>query len=280
MLDVSIIILSYNTKSLTLACINSITKQYKDELQKGKFEIIVVDNASMDSTVSSIRGKSAARIIENKENYGFSKGSNAGAKQAKGRYLFFLNSDTQIENDGLIGMVNFLDTHKNVGILGGGLEAGRFYNILTVFIMLLGGERLGLGRFSPKKEMPVDWVSGASFMILKDTFMRLGGFDERLFMYMEDMELCFRALKQGLLTYYYPYIAITHKKLASSNRAFAILHIYTGLLYFFKKYNSFWQYCILNILLRIKAIIAILLGIITQNDYLKNTYKKALFLPL
>lgn len=288
----SIIILSFNTKTLTIKCLQSLIRRYKKELENKEFEIIVVDNGSSDNTVATIqqfnhrlsgipqwRDNSTInkiKVIKNEKNYGFSKGNNIGAEEAKGRYLFFLNSDTQIKDKGLLGMVNFLDSHKNIGILGGGLEAGKFYNLFNVFLMLIGGERLGLDRFSPKKEAPVDWVSGASFMIRKDLFSKLGGFDENLFMYMEDVEICFRAKKRGALTYFYPKLAIVHKRQGSGNREFAILNIYKGLLYFYKKHSSPMQYLIVKSLLTIKAYIAIAIGEILENRNLASTYRKAI----
>ena len=101
-MELSIIILSYNTKDLTINCLNSIVEQYKQELDKDRFEIIVVDNASSDDSLAAIlRLKSKIsnlKLIESKENLGFSKGCNLGAENAKGEYLLFLNSDTEIKD--------------------------------------------------------------------------------------------------------------------------------------------------------------------------------------
>lgn len=295
MMILSIVILSYNTKRLTIRCIESISGQYKKQLENGEFEILVVDNASSDGSIESIKSSESIKgikrfqLIENRENYGFSKGNNIGAKHAKGRYIFFLNSDTTIENGGLAGMVGFLDTHKNVGVLGGRLvnvdgtnqvSAGSFYTIPKVIAMLLGGKRLGFLRFNPKQLQMVDWVVGASMMVRKDLFEKFGGFDEQFFMYVEDMELCFRAKKMGFLTYFYPEILICHRELGSSNRAFAIIHIYKGLLHFYKKHTDYIQYTLVKLLLAAKALIAIAVGILTRNAYLRSTYRKALSLTL
>jgi len=295
MVQLSIIVLSFNTKKLTLACIDSILKHYKKQLEDSVFEIIVVDNNSSDDTVATINkqlitnNKKYFKIITNKENFGFAKGNNIGAKQARGKYLFFLNSDTQVEDSGLVEMVDFLDKHKNVGVCGAKLinadkttqpSAGKFYNIIPLVLVLVGTERLGFVRFSPVDISQVDWISGGAMMVQGDLFKRLSGFDENFFMYMEDMELCYRAKKLGADTYFYPNISIVHKELGSSNRTFAILSIYKGLLYFYKKHKSSWEYIIVSGLLKAKAFVAIFLGIITQNGYLKNTYKKALALSL
>lgn len=292
MTKLSIIILSYNTKELIKACIESIGKQYKKELENGEFEIIVVDNASTDaveSVISNLKKQiSNLTLVRNKENFGFSKGNNIGATYAKGEYLFFLNSDTSLKDKGLLGMMMFLDTNREIGILGARLthtdgtpqaSAGVFYNLFQVFLMLIGGERMGLLRNSPKEVAKVDWVSGAAMMVKKQVFEKLGGFDEAFFMYVEDMELCFRAKKQGVLTYFYPNATVVHKELGSSNRSFAVVSIYKGLLYFYKKHTSYIEYLLVKLLLLAKASIAIAIGVCTNNTYLVSTYKKAIALP-
>lgn len=294
-MKLSIIIVSYNTKELTKACIMSVVGQYKKQLMDGEFEIIVVDNASSDNTVATVNkqllthNKKYLRMIQNKKNYGFSKGNNIGAKKTRGKYLMFLNSDTKVLDKGLLRMMDFLERHERIGILGGRLQnkngssqasAGNFYNLINVFFMLLGGERLGLLKFSLQKITKVDWVSGGAMMVRRNVFERLRGFDEAFFMYVEDMEFCFRAKKLGLLTYFYPNVTIVHKELGSSNRSFAIISIYKGLLYFYKKHKNSIQYTVVKLLLMAKACIAIVVGMFTNNTYLTSTYRKTLSLSL
>lgn len=286
---VSIIILSYNTKELLRECLKSLYKNIKGV----DLEVIVVDNASTDGSVEEIQKlkvnsqnySSKVKIIQNDKNYGFSKGNNIGARAARGEYLLFLNSDTEVRDNGLLGMLEFLKTHPTGGILGGGLRnsdgslqksAGVFYNLFNLFLMLFGGERIGMLRKSPSRIMQVDWVSGAFIMMRQKLFEKLKGFDENFFMYMEDMEICFRAKKLGFGTYFYPSVNVLHKELGSSNRAFAILHIYEGLLYFYKKHKSEFEYQLLRGLLLVKALFMILLGSIARNTYLISTYKRAL----
>ncbi len=284
MIKLSIVTLSYNTKDLTLKCLESVRDQYKKELGKKELEIIVVDNASADGSVESIKYKNI-KIIENKENVGFARGCNIGAKAAGGKYILFLNSDTQVLDKGFISMIDFLDKNPKVAILGGKLEnndgsiqasAGKFYTLFNLFIMLLGLERLGFLRSSPTKIQKVDWVSGACMMVGRDIFEKLAGFDEKLFMYMEDMEICFRAQKVGLATYFYPNIMLKHKSWGSSNRTFAIINIYKGILHFYLKHKSKFEYLIVKALLIAKAEILILVGFLTLNSSLRDRYKKAI----
>jgi hypothetical protein len=287
-MDLSIIILSYNTKDLTIDCLNAIVAQYKPELEKEQFEIILVDNASQDDSIRTISNfqfpisnKNSIKIIESGENLGFSKGCNLGAKNAKGEYLLFLNSDTEIKDQGLLKMVEYLEKNEKVGILGGALKnadgtsqtsAGKFYNLLNLFLMLCGFDR----RVSPAKIQKVDWVSGASLMIRRKVFEQIGGFEKELFMYMEDVELCFKAKKKGFLTYFYPEISLYHKELGSSNRAFAILNIYRGILFFYKKHKSGFEYLIAKFMLKSKALVLKILGKLLKNKYLEETYSEAL----
>ena len=109
MLRLSIIILNYKTKDLTLNCLGSIFKQYGKRIADKEYEVIVVDNASFDGSIERVRlefGKKLL-IVENKKNYGFAKGCNMGAKSARGKYLLFLNSDTQILDRGFSKMIDF-----------------------------------------------------------------------------------------------------------------------------------------------------------------------------
>ena len=288
MIELSIIILSYNTKELTVSCIEAILNEYKKELEEKNFEIIVVDNNSSDNSVSAIGkipGVVNLKIILNKENLGFARGANIGAKTAKGSYLLFLNSDTEILDRNFLEMVKFLEHDEKAAILGGKLEnsdgsaqasAGKFYTLFNLVIMLLGLERFGFLRSSPNKIKKVDWVSGACMMVRQDLFSKLSGFDEKLFMYMEDMELCFRAKKLGFLTYFYPDIKLRHKTLGSSNRTFAIINIYKGILHFYSKHKSSFEYSIAKTLLLTKSAILILIGILTLNSALRDRYVKAI----
>lgn len=292
MVNLSIIILSYNTKELTLKCIKSVINQYKKQLEEKSIEIIVVDNNSKDDSVSAISHlhqdldlQANLKIILNKENLGFGKGCNLGASSAKGKYILFLNSDTEVSDGGFLQMIDFLKKNPKVAILGGKLynadgspqrSSGKFYSLPNLIIMLLGLERLGLLRSSPNKIKKVDWVSGACMMVDRNIFEKLEGFDEKLFMYIEDMEICFRAQKMGFSTYFYPSLKLEHKSLGSSNRTFAIINIYKGILHFYLKHKTYLEYLIAKALLFIKAEIIILIGFLTFNSALRERYRKAI----
>lgn len=292
MIKLSIVTLSYNTRDLTLSCLKSVASQYKQEFEKKEFEIIVVDNNSSDGSPSEISrlrqdfgGQANLKLIENKENVGFGRGCNLGAKAAQGKYILFLNSDTEVLDKGFLSMIDFLDKNSNVAILGGKLEnddgsvqrsIGKFYNLFNLLIMLLGLERFGFLRSSPNKIQKVDWVSGACMMVRADIFEKLTGFDEKLFMYMEDMEICFRANKLGFATYFYPNVKVKHNSLGSSNRTFAIINIYRGILHFYSRHKTYLEYLVAKSLLITKAGVLILVGLLTFNPELRGRYQKAI----
>ena len=288
MVKLSIIILNYNTKDITLKCIESVVSQYKKDLKNAEVELLVADNGSKDGSAERIKASkfiSFLTLLENEENLGFTKGNNRAAKYAKGRHLLFLNSDTYIKDQGFLKITDFLNSNPKVGIVGGKLtnndgslqrSAGKFYNLFNIFLMLLGMERIGFVRSSPSKISRVDWVSGACLMIRRDLFEKLSGFDENYFMYMEDMDLCFRAKNRGFLTYFYPDVKLIHIQLGSSNRTFAIKNIYKGLLYFYMKHGNFLSYSIVKSMIYFKAYLLIIIGRIINNKYLVDTYSKAL----
>lgn len=283
MIDLSVIVLSYNTKELLKNCLVSILSSID-----GKFlyEIIVVDNASFDGSPEMVRKDfKKVKITENKENLGFARGCNIGVKASKGKYVLFLNSDTEVLDKGFISMTEFMDKNPKVAILGGRLEnndgsiqrsCGKFYNLFNLLIMLLGLERFGFLRSSPGKIQKVDWVSGACMMVRSDIFKKLSGFDESFFMYVEDMEICFRAKKSGFSTYFYPNLLLKHKALGSSNRSFAIINIYKGILHFYLAHRSYLEYLIAKTLLVLKARILILIGFLMSDAELRDRYRKAI----
>jgi GT2 family glycosyltransferase len=287
----SIILLNYKKPQLTLDCIASLYEQFAKEFSNGVMELILVDNGSRDDSVTqfqeAIRKNHYTRctVLAQVENGGFGTGNNIGARKAKGDLLLFLNNDTIVQDRGILSMGYYLQKHTDIAILGGQLSnpdgtpqpsIGKFYTPFVVSLLLLGMQKYGLLDKSPRKITPVDWVKGGLFMIRKDLFSQLNGFDENIFMYLEDMELCFRANQSGLTTAFYPDVQVVHKEHGSSNRTFAIVHIYKNLLYFYQKHCSKSEYLLIKLLLSLKAWMLIGIGSIIGNTYLVKTYKEAL----
>lgn len=276
--NVTILILTYNSS----AFIMELLKSLKD-FANGS-EILVVDNASDDNTIEKVKGfDSGAKIIETGKNLGFAKGINLGARNAKGEYLLFINPDGLIKNGKLSDMIYVFEKNNKVGVVGGKLidrsgrpekSAGHFFGLIETLLIVLGLDEFFGVRFSPNRLSRVDFVSGGFMMVRSELFKKLNGFDENLFMYVEDMEFCFRVKKAGLETYFTPEVAITHSGQGSSNRSFAIYNIYKGILYFYKKHKSKLEYQIVKISLFTKAFAIYFLGKITHNSYYVETYEK------
>ena len=290
MIDLSIVIVSYNTKKITEDCIESINRSLTNT--KIEYEIIIVDNDSRDGSVQTLQ-----KIAQNEANHlvyfqtgtnlGFGRGNNFGVKKANGKYILLLNTDTVVLNRAIEKLFKFyVENEEKVHFLGAKLlnrdltpqpSACRFFTLPVVFAtLLLKGDYWGLTRTSPNKFCQVDWISGACIMTTKKHYQRLGGFDENIFMYMEEVDLLYRANKLGLNTFFYPDSQIIHLGSASSNgKTFPILQVYKGFLFFYKKHYSFFHISFLRLILKFKAIIAYLIGKIKGNQYLIKTYEEA-----
>ena len=285
---ISIIILNYKTKELTLSLLDSLFKNYGKEIKEETAEIILADNDSNDNSITVFKKSkhfSKIKLVENKENFGFSKGNNIAAKKASGEYLLFINSDTLVKDKGFLKMAEFLNENKKTAVIGGRLiskngsdraPAGKFYNLIYVFLTLFFSWVAPNLRFSPKKISEVDWVSGAFMMVRREVFKKLEGFDKNIFMYVEDMELCFRVKKLGYNIVFFPESSLYHMEYGSSNRTFAIVNIYKGLLYFYMKHGNFLSYSIVKSMLYSKAFLLVIIGRIINNKYLYDTYSQAL----
>ena len=288
---ISIVTINYKKKDLTIACLKSLQEQFKKEFSQNQIETIIVDNASNDGSVESIRdfikenNYKNSIVLESKENGGFGKGNNLGTKNAKGELLLFLNNDTTAEDNGIMQMAKYLKEHNEISILGGQLRntdgsmqvsVGSFYSLIKAILLLLGMQRFGIIDKNPKEIKKVEWVKGGLFMIRKDVFESLRGFDENIFMYTEDMELCYRAKLKGYETFFYPNVTVLHAEHGSTSRTFAIVNIYKNLLYFYKKHKSYVEYLILKTILTIKAVFLIIVGKLIGSSYLLKTYKEAL----
>jgi len=291
--NISIIVVSYNTEKITINCLKSIIKSLKDSALK--FEIIVVDNASEDNSVSSIKKLQSnikipnlkITLIENKKNIGFGAANNQAVKIAKSNYILFLNSDIIVLNNAIEKLYNFYKRNKKkLNFLGGKLlnkngtnqpSCGPMYTLPMIFAHLfLRGDYWGLTRYSPNKLREVDWISGACILTKKEYFEKVGGFDEKIFMYMEEIDLFYRAKKQGFKIFFYPEAKFIHLGSQSSGeQTFPILQVYQGLIYFYKKHFSQFSIFILVIMLKLKALIGFLIGKIINSKYLIQTYEKA-----
>ncbi|WP_145324265.1 glycosyltransferase family 2 protein [Paenibacillus xylanexedens] len=233
--DISIIIVNFNTRQLTLDCLASV---YASQTFY-QYEVIVIDNASHDGSVEAIREVYPdVQLIANQNNSGFSVANNQGMEVAKGRYILLLNSDTVIQSDTLHTMIYFMDRHPEMGASGckvilpdGSLDKAckrGFPTPSASFYYAFGISRLfpdrpkfnqyQLGHLSPDDEYPVDCLVGAFMLVRRETIEQVGGLDETFFMYGEDIDWCYRIKEAGWGIFYYPRTYIVHYKGASARR--------------------------------------------------------------
>lgn len=269
-MDVSIVIVSFNTKQLLDDCLNSVYTSLKgsgiDE------EIIIVDNASIDGSIDMVKKKyPKVQLLANKENAGFGRANNQGIRKAIGKHILLLNSDTIVQNDAIHKLVEFSRTHPDV-FVGPKLynndgtpqsSGGAFFTLPVVFAALfLKGDYNGLTRQSPEETRYIDWVSGACIIAPKKLFLDDLFFDEGIFMYMEEIDLLMRARARGYKTMFYAGAHITHLGSGSSTnkKKGPVVNIYRGFLYLYKKHYSHVSLSVLRLLLKFKAILARMLG--------------------
>jgi N-acetylglucosaminyl-diphospho-decaprenol L-rhamnosyltransferase len=213
-MDLSIIIVNWNTRDLLAQCLESIYANPPDR----EFEVIVVDNGSTDTSASMVRELfPQVRLFENAENVGFVRANNQALSECQGRYVMLLNSDTIVKPDALAKMVRFLDEHPEAGVVGAYIQNpdgtpqrcfGSFPTILTESAYAWGLDSWSLISkwLAPRSifsngYLQTDWVLGAALMIRYDILNGVDRLDEEYFMYSEEVDLCCRVRKAGWTNY-------------------------------------------------------------------------------
>ena len=263
MLDLSIIIVSWNVKGLLRRCLDSIFQHPTSNLQ---FEVIVVDNASSDGSAEMVRAEfPQVRLIANEENLGFTRANNQGIAASRGRYVLLLNPDTEVLGDALGAMVDYMDVHPDVGALGpmllnpdGSVQSSRrrFPTLATallestVFQWELSRDNRILRRYyildRPDDEVQeVDWVTGACILMRREAIEEVGPLDEGFFMYSEELDWCRRAKEQGWKVVYLPTARVIHYGGKSSEQVVPFRHIQfqrSKVRYFRKHHGLLWAW--------------------------------------
>lgn len=211
---ISIIIVNYRTQECLDSCIASVYEKIKNR----RFEIIIVNNDEKEKIAPAIRALAEVRLVDLPKNIGFGRAINVGAKIAQGEWLMFLNPDTRIMTD-LSKMFNFFEALPGAGIISPKLviEGGKTQkwsvgadpNALRLIGNNLGWTKSK--RIWEKQEITeVDWVSGAAMVVKKELFENIGGFDDNIFMYYEDIDLCKRTRAAGKKVFYFPQETVLH----------------------------------------------------------------------
>jgi GT2 family glycosyltransferase len=251
-IDVSVCIANWNCRDMLRGCLQSLT----DELQGIRLETIVVDNASTDGAADMVpREFPRVHLIRNQANRGFSRANNQAAATARGRFLFFLNNDTLVPPGTLRQLVDYLEAHPEVGMVGPRLRDGQgnvqvSYRPRPTVATLLHKTALfrwtGLFRsaykayrrreFDPNTTTSVDVLMGAAVLVARQRFLAWGAWDEDFTFGGEDMELSYRINRHAPVVFY-PATEITHFGRSSTrqNIRFASLNIAIGLVQYLRK---------------------------------------------
>ncbi len=262
-MNVSAIIVNYNTGPLTKTCVESLLKQPGGR----DMEIIVVDNASSDESVSLLRSDfPEITVIANKTNAGLSTGVNVGLRRASKEYYLVLNPDIIVLDGAVNNMAAYLDQNPGVGIVGGKLlspngelqsSCFRFYTPVTILQRRtwLGKTRWGrrgvdhflMKDYDRNTARDVDWLMGSCLMSRAAAVKEVGGMDENFFLYFEDVDWCRRMWQAGWRVTYLPSAEFSHYYQHSSRRGglaglitnrVAREHVKSALKYFWKYHGN------------------------------------------
>jgi len=256
LLDLSIIIVTYNSLADIVKCLESLEKFCVGV----NLEIIVFDNASTDDTPNLVAGAfPKVRLLRHDENAGFARANNLAAAQARGRYLLLLNPDIWVDDDLAAALVKFLDADPEtdgcaprVLLPGGSLQIGSICALPT--LELLFYEQLGLSRLFPRSQRfgryrmtcwahdeirEVEHATGACLAIRREVYAEIGGFDESFFMYIEDVDFSHRLKSHGKKIFYLPSAHVFHAG-GQSGSQMAIqnyLELYRSFYRYFRKHH-------------------------------------------
>ncbi|NLG52340.1 MAG: glycosyltransferase family 2 protein [Chloroflexi bacterium] len=229
-MDLSIIIVNWNTRELLAECLRSVYADAGDLA----LEVIVVDNASRDGSVEMVREQfPQVRLIANSENVGFARANNQGMRESAGRYVVLLNSDTEVKPGAWAALVRMMDAHPEAGAAGpyllnadGSLQPschpvltpGRELWRLLFLERILSRATYPMERWDTTQPHRVEVIKGACLLLRRAALDQVGLLDERYFMYTEEMDLCHRIGQAGWLLYWVPQARVVHYGGASTRQ--------------------------------------------------------------
>lgn len=279
-ISLSIIIVNYNTGDLLYKCLDSI----KDKIKNIDHQVIIVDNASSDNSWKIVNKFLEYTLIRNEKNIGFGECNNRILKTIKSKYILLLNPDTELTEGSIEKMLEFMQTHQKVGIIGpkvlypnGRLQRTAFL-FPTVFSILLG--ILFLNKLFPKSKIfnkqnfghwnyhnirEVDAVSGCCLLLRKKVYDNIGGLDEDYLFFYDDIDFCKRAKNNNWKVVFFPKNTIYHFGGGSftTDRYIPVYFGRRSKILFFKKYHSNWSTLLVSLLTFIEVIARIpIIGIL------------------
>lgn len=280
-MKLSIVIVNYNVAYFLEQCLHSV----ENAITTIDTEVWVVDNASVDSSTSMVKEKFPwVKLIESKDNLGFSKGNNLAIHKCTGEYILLLNPDTVVEEDTFSKCISYMDKHPNVGGLGVKMLDGNghflpeskralptpevsLYKIMGLTSLFPRSERFAkyyLGNLSNEETHEIEILSGAYMFMRKSALDKVGVLDEAFFMYGEDIDLSYRIIKGGYKNVYYPETRIIHYKGESTKKGSInyVLIFYQAMIIFANKHfsvrNAKLYHSIINLAIYFRAGVAIL----------------------
>jgi GT2 family glycosyltransferase len=255
-MDLSIIIVTWNSQEFIRNCLDSILVSAGNL----SFEIIVVDNSSFDETAKIVEQfYPRVNLIQNKKNSGYAKANNQGIEEVRGEYILLLNPDTQVLEDALSLMYEFMEENPKIGALGPKLlnpdksvqSSCREFPTFSTLVWEFSGlsrlfpkskifSRWRMGYFDFDKTREVDQPMGSCLMLRRETLDDVGIFDENFGMFFNDVDLCFRIKKRGWKIYFYTGAKVIHHKGASTKEVKAKMIWLSHLAFykFFKKHKT------------------------------------------
>lgn len=266
---VSVITVNYNTSAKTIELIKSLNR-FVDLA----YEVIVVDNFSDPADFQQLEAycdqQDAVRLIRNNVNSGFGAGNMLGCNYANFPYLAFINNDVVLLEDSLLKLKQFMDLHTRVGVVtpqqvsAGGKITRSFDYFHGIRRTLFGQWPLELfsdgarSRSSEQFDGPfaVDFVQGCFMFFRATAFYRCGGFDTNLFLYCEEMDICYRLKQHGYERYFYPHSKFQHESRGSTEPGFAIkIEPKLSFLYVSRKHHNYFKYLILKYFLLLRFLL-------------------------
>lgn len=288
-MDLSIVVVNWNTKKLLARCLNSIYKETKDL----DFEIFVVDNSSRDESVKMMeKNFPQAKLIENRQNIGFARANNRAIQKSRGKYILLLNPDTVILGNTLKKMVDFLESHPGIGILGprilnpdGSLQSScrTFPTLASQALILLKLHNFFPGLPPIKKYYMLNWdhsetkevdqVMGSCFMIRKKLIDEIGPLDENYWIWFEEVDFCKRAKMASWKTCFLSNVSIIHHKAKAFEQVSPIkrqIWLDRSMFRYFRKFHTKPAYFTLLSLYPLSILLASLVQLVSRLRLIKK----------
>jgi len=258
--DLSVIIVNYKSEHFLEQCLASLYRAIGGRMS---FEVIIVNNYPEEKLEKIRQVFPETRVIVNSKNGGFGQGNNVGAWEASGRYLWLLNPDTEIIAGNPYNIIGEFKRDAGLGALGcclmteyGKIQEWGAGDEVTLWDLI----KNNLGIYASRKiwesgnKKEAAWVAGTALFVKRELFLEIGGFDEDIFMYFEDVDLCKRIRGTGKKIFYFPEIKILHKcggSYGEDGKKRQKQNYYDSLVYYFKKHRSGFETSVVKTLRKI-----------------------------